>query len=154
MAAEYDITHDKGTTFKLFALYKDSAGSVIDLANFTARMQVRKSPDDSDVLLFMTGTTMSGTAGIVHSGSVTGGGSTGEFTVGASTAQTGTGDIRLNAGSTGFTGETGGVYLQFDAVTSANLPTGRHFYDLELIEGTEVTRLVQGRFKTNEEITR
>ena len=57
----------------------------------------------------------------------------------------------MNAGSTGFTGETGGVYLEFDAVTSANLPTGRHFYDLELIEGTEVTRLVQGRFKTNEE---
>ena len=39
MAAEYNITHDKGTTFKLFALYKDSVGSAIDLANFTARMR-------------------------------------------------------------------------------------------------------------------
>ena len=66
MAAEYNITHDKGTTFKLFALYKDSSGSVIDLNNYTARMQVRRSPNDSGVALFITGATMNGVSGVVR----------------------------------------------------------------------------------------
>ena len=31
MAAEYTITHDKGTTFKFHALYKSATGGAIDL---------------------------------------------------------------------------------------------------------------------------
>jgi len=152
MATEYTINHDKGTTFKLFALYKDSSGSVIDLNNYTARMQVRRSPNDSGVALFITGATMNGVSGVVHSGGVTGGGSTGEFTIGSGVG--GTGDIKLNASSTGATGTSGGIFIQFDPVTSANLPSGRNFYDLELITGDTVTRLIEGRFQARENVTR
>ena len=52
MAATYTITHDKGTTFKFYALYKDSSGTAIDLAGQSARMQVRRSPDDTLMLFF------------------------------------------------------------------------------------------------------
>ena len=152
MAAEYNITHDKGTTFKFYALYKNSSGTAIDLANYTARMQVRRSPDDSDVVLFVTGSTMNNGTGVVFNGSVTGGGSPGECTLGSGIR--GTGDIKLNAGSTGATGTNGGIYIQFDPVTSANLPTGRSFYDLELITGDEVSRIIEGRFETRSNITR
>ena len=36
MAATYTITHDKGTTFKFYALYKNSDGSVVDLSSQSA----------------------------------------------------------------------------------------------------------------------
>ena len=36
-------------------------------------------------------------------------------------------------------GVTGGVYIEFDAASSAFFPTGRMFYDIELVNGEEVT---------------
>ena len=141
MAATYTITHDKGTTFKLYAVYKSSTGGAIDLTGQTASMQVRKSPDDSSIVLFATNT------------SVTGGGSTGEFASGSGIA--GVGGITLNSNSTGSTtGTTGGIFVRVDATTSANLPTGRLFYDLELNDSGEITRLIEGRFETKANITR
>ena len=140
MAAEYNITHDKGTTFKLYALYKDSAGDVIDLTGQSARMQVRRSPDDTSLVLNITGS------------GVTSGGSTGEFVLGAGVA--GTGGITLNGSTVGAAGTTGGIYIEFDAASSAFLPTARMFYDFELVNGEEVTRLIEGRFEAKANITR
>ena len=140
MAAEYHITHDKGTTFKFYALYKDSSGDPIDLAGQTASMQIRRSPDDTDLALFITNT------------GVTTGGTTGEFSTGGGTS--GTGGITLNGSSAGAAGVTGGIYVEFDAASSSFLPTGRMFYDFELLSGQEVTRVVQGRFETISNITR
>ena len=154
MAATYTITHDKGTTFKFYALYKDSTGDAIDLASQTARMQVRRSPNDTEVALFITGTTMNNAGGTVFAGSVTHGGATGVFTIGGTNGTTGTGDIKLNAGVTGATGTTGGIFVEFDAVSSSFLPTGKMFYDIELVEGEEVTRLVEGRFEVTANVTR
>ena len=93
MAAEYTITHDKGTTFKFHALYKSATGGAIDLAGQSARMQVRRSPDDTQLALFITGS------------GVTSGGSTGEFAVGAGVG--GTGGITLNGSNSGAAGTTG-----------------------------------------------
>ena len=142
MAATYTITHDKGTTFKLYAVYKSSTGGAIDLSGQTASMQIRRSPDDTSIVLFATNT------------SVTGGGSTGEFTSGSGIS--GVGGITLNSDPTGAnTGvTTGGIFVRFDATTSANLPTGRLFYDLELNDGGEISRLIEGRFEARANITR
>ena len=141
MAATYTITHDKGTTFKLYATYKSSTGGAIDLAGQTASMQIRRSPDDTQIVLFATNT------------SVTGGGGTGEFSSGLGVA--GSGGITLNSNSSGgATGTTGGIFIRFDSTTSANLPTGRLFYDLELNDGGEITRLIEGRFEARANITR
>ena len=152
MAAEFNIIHDKGSTFKLYSIFKTNTDTVIDLANYTARMQVRRSPDSSNLVLFITGSTMNNAGGTVHNGSVTHGGTTGVFTIGGGT--TGTGDIKLNAGTTGATGTTGGIFIEFDSVTSSSIPTGRHFYDIELVEGEEGTRLIGGRFEARANITR
>ena len=154
MAAEFDITHDKGTTFKLYSIFKTSTDTEVDLANYTARMQVRKSPNSSKVALFITGSTMNNAGGTVFAGSVTHGGATGVFTIGGTNGVAGTGDIKLNAGTTGATGTTGGIFVEFDAVSSSSIPVGRMFYDLELVEGEEVTRLIEGRFEVRENITR
>mgnify|MGYP003114699440 FL=1 len=140
MAAEFNISHDKGTSFKFYALYKDSAGSAVNLSGYSARMQIRRSPDDPKMTLFVTGS------------GVTNGGTTGEFS--GTGGVSGTGGITLNASSSGAAGTNGGVYIEFNAVSSANLPTGRMFYDLELVNGEDITRLVEGRFEARANITR
>ena len=140
MAAEYTITHDKGTTFKFHALYKSATGGAIDLDGQTARMQVRRSPDDTQLVLNITGS------------GVTNGGATGEFSAGAGVG--GTGGITLNGSNSGAAGTTGGIYIEFDAVSSSNVPTGRLFYDLELVDGEEVTRIIEGRFEARANITK
>jgi hypothetical protein len=100
MAATYTITHDKGTSFTFYALYKDATGDAIDLAGQTARMQVRRSPNDTEMALFVTGS------------GVTSGGSTGEFS--GTGGVGGTGGITLNASSSGAAGTNGGVYIEVE----------------------------------------
>tara|TARA_R100000315_G_C5210314_1_gene124790 strand:+ start:104 stop:568 length:465 start_codon:yes stop_codon:yes gene_type:complete len=152
-AGEYDISAEQGSTVNLSMTYKDSADAVIDLASYTARMQVRRSMSDNQVLLDLSGTTGSH-SGVGVRGSLTGGGSTGEFTVGVTYAQTGTGGIRLNTSSTGGTGHTGGIIITIDAVSMANCPSGNHVYDLELVTGATVDRILQGKFEVVSEVTR
>jgi len=62
--------------------------------------------------------------------------------------------LPVTAGPTGATGATGGVYVSIDAETMKNCPSGRHLYDIELIAGEVVTRVLQGRFEVRAEVTR
>ena len=137
-AGEYDIVSEQGTSFKLSLTYKDSTNSVIS---------------DTQALLSLTGVTGSH-SGVGIRGSLTGGGSSAEFTTGTTQGQTGTGGIMLNTSSTGGTGTTGGIYIQIDASTLSNVPAGNHVYDLEIVSGSSVDRLLQGRFEVTAEVTR
>jgi len=97
--------------------------------------------------LFGTGTT--------GGGSVTGGGNTGEWAVGTTfEGLAGTGGISLNVDSNGVSGTTGGILIQVDSYTTSNLPSGRHFYDVEVDNNGTVTKIVRGRFEVLPEVTR
>ena len=148
-SGRYDISAEQGVTFKLHLRYSDSNSENIDLDNYVGRMQVRRSPQDSDMLLFVT---TGGTGDVPAGGGVTGGGSTGEFSSGAGV--TGSGGITLNASSTGGVGHTGGILIGVDASSMSNVPSGNHFYDLELVTGDTVVRVMEGRFSVDREITR
>ena len=140
-ASRYDIYAEQGTTFKLHLHYKYSGGTGIDLSNFTGAMQVRRSSKDDQVILFLT-----------DSG-LTGGGITGEFSIGSGIA--GVGGISFNTSISGGTGYTGGIFIKADATTMKNAPYGKHFYDLELTNTLgEVIRLIEGTFEVSREITR
>ena len=143
-SGRYDITAEQGVTFKLHLRYSDSNDTFIDLdpdLGWTGRLQVRRSPDDPDILLHVT------------TNGVTGGGVTGEFVSGAGVV--GSGGITMNASATGGTGLSGGVLIGIDASSMSNVPKGNHFYDLEIVkDGTIVTRLLNGRFTVDREITR
>lgn len=152
-AGEYDIYSEQGTTFTLALTYQDSSNNAIDLAGYTGSMQVRRSVSDTQAVLFLIGPTGSHVAPGIR-GSLTGGGSTGEFTTGTTQGQTGTGGIMLNASSTGGTGHTGGIYISIDSATMANVPSGNHVYDIELHAGTSVDRILQGKFEVSAEVTR
>lgn len=51
-------------------------------------------------------------------------------------------------------GVLGEIDLEVSAVDTAALPVGNYYYDLELIEGSFVTRLIEGRFFVKAEVTR
>lgn len=82
---------------------------------------------------------------------MTGGGITGDFAITGGVG--GFGGITLNSSSTGAT-LTGGVNIVVDATTMTNIPSGRHLYDLELISGSEVTRIIEGRFEVSPQVSR
>lgn len=139
---KYDIYVDQGSTLKLWLEYKYRGGTGINLQNYKGYFQVRKSIYDDQCVLFFTGN------------GVTGGGVTGEFTIGTNGIN-GVGGISFNVSQNGILGNTGGILIRADKTTMKNVPAGKHFYDLKL-ENTsgEIKTIVGGAFNVNPEITR
>jgi hypothetical protein len=50
--------------------------------------------------------------------------------------------------------ENGGVTISISAADTSTLPAGSHVYDLELVSGDYVQRLVQGKFDVSAEVTK
>ena len=142
-AGRYDITAEQGATFKLFLEYQDSTGTAESLSDFTSRMNVRKFIGDDELILQITGSP--------SGGGITGGGSTGFFSSGAGFAVAG--GMTLNASVTGAAGVTGGIYTEISAAGMSNVPKGRHFYDIELVEATTVSRILEGKFDVRGEVS-
>jgi hypothetical protein len=140
-ASRYDIYAEQGSTFKLHFHYKYSGGTGIDLSSYTGQLQVRRSVKDEKAILFLS------TSG------VTGGGITGEFIPGIN-GIAGVGGISFNTSIDG-TALTGGILFKIDSNTMKNTPSGKHFYDFELVNNAgDVTRLTEGSFDISREITR
>jgi len=144
-ASKYNITADQGSTFELYIEYQTSGSTAINLDAYTARMQVRPSYTSSNIVLNFGGCT-------AYS-SLTGGGSTGYYASGT-TGVSGTGGITLNASTAGVVGTTGGIYISSDAVAMQNVLPGEHRYDLELVTGTTVVRILEGMFDVQPEVTK
>ena len=53
-AAIYNATIDQGATFTLEVIYKDSAGTPINLTGYTAALQVRQNYYDETALVSLT----------------------------------------------------------------------------------------------------
>lgn len=148
-AGEFNILADQGSNYVLYFVYEENDGTAIDLDTYTGRMQIRRSPFSSDILVSASGNTFSG--------GITGGGLTGYYNPDSETGVSGTGKMLINAssgGKTGSEGTTGGVYISFDSTTMTNIPHGRHVYDVELISGSTVTSVLRGRFEVRPEVTR
>ncbi len=123
-AGKYDITAEQGSTFGLNMNYKDDDDNPITLAGYNARMQVRRSHNNSVMLL----------SGDAHSPSGT--------------------NITLTVEDSGAALPTGNVKVDILASTLSTVPAGNHVYDIELVSGNSVTRLLEGRFIVTPEVTR
>ena len=147
-SGNYDISVDQGSTFVFHLTYQDSAGTAIDLTSYSAHMQIRRSTIDTGLIL-----------DISSAGGVTGGGSTGEYTSGGSAGHAYSG-ITLDGSTVGdgpwrkYASGTGGIYIKVDSDTMKNVPSGKHIYDLELTTGTDVNKILKGRFEVEGEVTR
>jgi hypothetical protein len=51
-------------------------------------------------------------------------------------------------------GANGTINLSIDAANTANLPISNAVYDLELVSGGSVNRLIEGKFVVNPEVTK
>ena len=110
--ATHNITAYQGATYDLNLTWS-IGGTVVDLTNYTAAMQVRVDPSASDTILSLTndsGITLGGTAGTIA--------------------------------------------VNVPASTMGSATPGNYLYDLELNSGSEVTRLIQGTFAIQAEVTR
>ena len=128
MTAKYDLSINKDSNFNLWLQYLTDGNTAINLAPYTAEMQIKRYRGEDYPLLFVN------TRGLTY-------GYTGGFTTGVA----GIGGISLNTNYDN-TSLTGGINIKLDANSTASIPTGKYFYDLKLSIGTTYSqRLLEGR---------
>ena len=149
-SAQYDIYAKQDETLNFHVEYYDNNGNAIDLAEYTARFQVR--PNLGSIYKYLDATV----------NGVTGGGRTGDYLEGAtlkngitwvSQGVAGTGGIYLNRGETGAV-FTGGIRLNIDYSTMGRVPIGTWIYGFDLIQGATVNELLTGRFVVSDKVVR
>ena len=112
-AGRYNITIEKGATYRRQLQYKDSAGDPIDLTDYSARMQIRQKVTDNIIHLNLTTTKDADGSGLTI------------------TAASGTIDIEISAASSSnFDFGTEGVY-DLEIYSGS----GDSTYVLRLLEG-------------------
>jgi hypothetical protein len=124
-AGKYSFIIEQGATTNLNVQWTDASGSAVDLTGYQARMQIRPGIEASDVYISLS----------------------------SSLSPDGTG-LNLN-GSDGVTPlESGSVGIYISAYSSSLLNFTEAFYDLEMVNGREVTRLLEGKVRLSKNVTR
>lgn len=121
-AAVTDLTVEQGATFRSLLYWTDENDQPIDLTGFTARMQVRRTVEATDIEAELT----------TENGGIT---------------------LGLVVGPPPYNIELLLTAAQTEAL-DASASSKNWFYDLELVNGSTVTRLMRGRFRVSLEVTR
>jgi hypothetical protein len=124
-AGKYSFVIEQGATTNFQINWNDESGSAVDLSGYQARMQIRPEVEASDVFLSLSSSLSMDGTGIHLSGS--------------------NGTTPVQSGSIG-------VYIS--AHSSSLLNFSEAFYDLELVNGNAVTRLLEGKVKLSKNVTR
>ena len=124
-AGKYSFVIEQGATTDFEVQYKDSTGTPVNLANYSARMQIRSDYGSTGTLYAnLSSSLFSDGTGLNLSGSA--------------------GTNPLSSGSIG---------IFISAATSSNFTFGEARYDLELVSGSYVTRLLEGKVKLSKNVT-
>ena len=124
-AGKYSFSIEQGATTSFQVVYKDANSNPVDLSGYQARMQIRETIASSTVICRLSSSLDADGTGLNLSGSV--------------------GTLPLSSGSIG-------VYIS--AASSSGFTFDTAVYDLELVTGGTVTRLLQGTIKLDKEVTR
>ena len=124
-AGRYSFVIEQGATTNLQINWTDSSGSAIDLTGYHARMQIRPCVESDVVFLSLSSSLESDGTGINLSGS--------------------NGETQLQSGSLA-------IYISADSTEDLNF--NEAYYDLEMVNGSEVTRLLEGKVKLSKNVTR
>jgi hypothetical protein len=124
-AGKYSFTIEQGATTNFEIQYKDSGSTPINLAGYSAKMQLRTALDNSTALLTLSSSLQPDGTGLNLSGS--------------------NGNTTLLSGSIG---------VIISAITSSVLNFDTAVYDLELMSGSVVTRLLEGTVRLSKNVTR
>lgn len=123
-AGKYSFVIEQGATTNFQINWNDETGSAVDLAGYHGRMQLRTDYSSTPLISLSSSLSADGT-GINLSGS--------------------NGVTPLSSGSIG-------IYIS--AYSSSILDFGEALYDLELVKGNEVTRLLEGKIKLSKNVTK
>jgi hypothetical protein len=125
-AGKYSFVIEQGATTKFQIDWKDVNDSPINLSGYHARMQVRPAIE-SDIVFLSLSSSLSDSCGT---------------------------GINLS-GSNGTTPlASGSIGIYISAASSSMLNFGEAYYDLELVNDCEVTRLLEGKVKLSKNVTR
>ena len=124
-AGRYSFVIEQGATTNLQINWTDSSGSAIDLSGYHSRMQIRPGVESDVVFLSLSSSLESDGTGINLSGS--------------------NGETPLQSGSLA-------IYISADSTEDLNF--NEAYYDLEMVNGSEVTRLLEGKVKLSKNVTR
>ena len=124
-AGKHSFIIEQGATTNLNVQWTDASGSAVDLTGYHARMQIRPGIEASDVYISLS----------------------------SSLSPDGTG---LNlSGSNGYTPvQSGSIGIYISAYSSSLLNFTEAYYDLEMVNGREVTRLLEGKVRLSKNVTR
>ena len=124
-AGKHSFIIEQGATTNLNVQWTNNSGSAVDLTGYHARMQIRPGIEASDVYISLSSSLSPDGTGLNLSGS--------------------NGTTPVQSGSIG-------IYIS--AYSSSLLNFTEAFYDLELINGREVTRLLEGKVRLSKNVTR
>jgi hypothetical protein len=125
-AGKYSFIIEQGATTNFQINWNDESGTAVDLSGYQARMQIRPQVEASTTFLTLS-SSLSDSCGT---------------------------GINLS-GSNGITPlASGSIGIYISAVSSSILDFGEAYYDLELMRGCEVTRLLEGKVKLSKNVTR
>ena len=124
-AGKYSFIIEQGATTNLNVQWTNNSGSAVDLTGYQARMQIRPGIEASDVYISLSSSLQPDGTGLNLSGS--------------------NGETPVQSGSIG-------IYIS--AYSSSLLSFTEAYYDLEMVNGREVTRLLEGKVRLSKNVTR
>jgi hypothetical protein len=124
-AAKYSFVIEQGATLDFQIDWTDDSGSAIDLTGYHARMQIRPQVESDAVYISLS----------------------------SSLQPDGTG-INLRGANGQQPLESGSIGIFISAYSSSLLDFGKAVYDLEMVNGNYVTRLMEGYVNLSKNVTR
>ena len=124
-AAKYSFTIEQGATLDFQIDWTDDSGSAIDLTGYSARMQIRPQVESDEVFISLS----------------------------SELQPDGTG-LNLSGSNSANPLESGSIGIFISAYSSSLLDFGRAVYDLEMVNGNYVTRLMEGYVNLSKNVTR
>jgi hypothetical protein len=124
-AGRYSFVIEQGATTNIQINWTDESGSAIDLSGYHSRMQIRPGVQSDTIYLSLSSSLTADGTGINLSGS--------NF------------ETPLQSGSMA-------IYISAD--TTTGLDFNEAYYDLEMVNGSVVTRLLEGKVKLSKNVTR
>jgi len=124
-AAKYSFTIEQGATLDFQIDWTDDSGSAIDLAGYSARMQIRPQVESDEVYISLS----------------------------SQLQPDGTG-LNLSGSNSAYPLESGSIGVFISAYSSSLLDFTKAVYDLEMVNGNYVTRLMEGYVNLSKNVTR
>jgi len=124
-AGKYSFIIEQGATTNLNVQWADASGSAVDLTGYEARMQIRPGIESADVYISLSSSLQPDGTGLNLAGS-------------------------CNCNPP----ESGSIGIYISAYSSSLLNFTEAFYDLEMVNGREVTRLLEGKVRLSKNVTR